>query len=680
MTKTRLISDSANDNSISGSRLINKSITGEKLIGLTVYAEDFGAVGNGLEDDSLAIQSAIDYLGQNGGGTLLLTKRYKVSVQGEYEEISQLYKYCLQHRFLGVPIRFDGQGTGEIFTDFPGEPAQNRALLIVVGYNNNSGNLPYPDEWVKDCQVTGLIFSQYGCPYTLNDGNNPGIKAVIFRFAENCSLTHCKLNGKFHEGVMIKTFSRAITVTDNFAKDCLGASAYNINGAGINNCIISNNYAYGCFDGIEGSGYSNIYSNNALEACKTGILASGTPILRTQEGNVYSNNTIISSLTFGINVKGFARNCVFSDNTILDSGYSGIYVVPNSNIDSSTWQYIPTRCIFTGNQIKNANLANLNPIGNISAHAMVIAAQESVIKDNIIDGGGTAGIGLFILPSDSTSFPANKNIISGLDSITNVTVCPFLWEEEKDHIIETPRRFSSSRLNSQSQNLIPQSRRPDQWFKTAGVSVSSGFQDLFGNLDLYQTTFSATNDYVRTLESSVLSDGKDYAVSVFIKPNGGSNGVQFLIGHQDGTSVIYRIQRASLPSNGAFYTFKVEGRGGWCRLFIYSYISPGSLFIDMASCVPWESAGAFINTGSISNKAIKPGTVSEYSYISNLESVSANTPIIVNSDLKLSSVWNSGSLLMMGDNYLWVDSGGRLRIKSGIPSSDTDGTVVGSQT
>lgn len=30
--------------------------------------------------------------------------------------------------------------------------------------------------------------------------------------------------------------------------------------------------------------------------------------------------------------------------------------------------------------------------------------------------------------------------------------------------------------------------------------------------------------------------------------------------------------------------------------------------------------------------------------------------------------------------YLWVDSTGRLRIKSGAPTSDTDGTVVGAQT
>ena len=35
--------------------------------------------------------------------------------------------------------------------------------------------------------------------------------------------------------------------------------------------------------------------------------------------------------------------------------------------------------------------------------------------------------------------------------------------------------------------------------------------------------------------------------------------------------------------------------------------------------------------------------------------------------------------LTLGSNNLWVDGSGKLRIKSGTPSSDTDGTVVGTQ-
>ena len=46
------------------------------------------------------------------------------------------------------------------------------------------------------------------------------------------------------------------------------------------------------------------------------------------------------------------------------------------------------------------------------------------------------------------------------------------------------------------------------------------------------------------------------------------------------------------------------------------------------------------------------------------------------------SAWNQvsgGAPLTLGVYQLWVDAGGRLRMKSGAPASDTDGTIVGTQ-
>lgn len=42
------------------------------------------------------------------------------------------------------------------------------------------------------------------------------------------------------------------------------------------------------------------------------------------------------------------------------------------------------------------------------------------------------------------------------------------------------------------------------------------------------------------------------------------------------------------------------------------------------------------------------------------------------------SAWN-GNHPVMGSYHLWIDSSGRLRVKSSKPTSDTDGTVVGTQ-
>lgn len=44
----------------------------------------------------------------------------------------------------------------------------------------------------------------------------------------------------------------------------------------------------------------------------------------------------------------------------------------------------------------------------------------------------------------------------------------------------------------------------------------------------------------------------------------------------------------------------------------------------------------------------------------------------------IDGVWN-GTPLRLGAYYLWVDSTGDLRINEGVPESDTDGAIVGTQ-
>lgn len=54
-------------------------------------------------------------------------------------------------------------------------------------------------------------------------------------------------------------------------------------------------------------------------------------------------------------------------------------------------------------------------------------------------------------------------------------------------------------------------------------------------------------------------------------------------------------------------------------------------------------------------------------------------PIQFNNMVKTPNIWSSDHF-MIGNYHLWVDSTGRLRIKSSTPTGDMDGTVVGSQT
>lgn len=44
------------------------------------------------------------------------------------------------------------------------------------------------------------------------------------------------------------------------------------------------------------------------------------------------------------------------------------------------------------------------------------------------------------------------------------------------------------------------------------------------------------------------------------------------------------------------------------------------------------------------------------------------------------AAWDGNTPLRLGTYHLWVDGSGRLRVKNGKATSDTDGTVVGVQT
>jgi hypothetical protein len=81
------------------------------------------------------------------------------------------------------------------------------------------------------------------------------------------------------------------------------------------------------------------------------------------------------------------------------------------------------------------------------------------------------------------------------------------------------------------------------------------------------------------------------------------------------------------------------------------------------------------------------GTSNTFRWRSN--AADANTPLLeIDGDskqvtpkvrLNVGEAWDDANKITLGEYRIWVDSAGKLRIKSGEPTSDTDGTIVGSQ-
>lgn len=63
----------------------------------------------------------------------------------------------------------------------------------------------------------------------------------------------------------------------------------------------------------------------------------------------------------------------------------------------------------------------------------------------------------------------------------------------------------------------------------------------------------------------------------------------------------------------------------------------------------------------------------------NIRSYECKRPINFGNLMSMSSAWDTAHIIL-GAYHLWIDASGVLRIKSGAPTSDTDGTIVGTQT
>ena len=80
-----------------------------------------------------------------------------------------------------------------------------------------------------------------------------------------------------------------------------------------------------------------------------------------------------------------------------------------------------------------------------------------------------------------------------------------------------------------------------------------------------------------------------------------------------------------------------------------------------------NAAGGFASVGG--DVAVTPG-------VGSVSNASGN--LVVKDTAGNGGAWNT-SHAVLGAYHLWVDTAGRLRIKSSTPTSDTDGTVVGTQ-
>jgi polygalacturonase len=121
---------------------------------------DFGAVGNGVVDDTAAIQAALDYAGANGGGTVVLPR---TSATGRYRTTS----------VLRIPSYVTLEGTNP--------------LVFPFSYNNGIlADFTNVNQWVIEAKTT-------------SGGNNIAYNTVLTAFPDgatyNCGIRNLRIAG-----------------------------------------------------------------------------------------------------------------------------------------------------------------------------------------------------------------------------------------------------------------------------------------------------------------------------------------------------------------------------------------------------------------------------------------------------------------------------------------------------
>lgn len=112
-----------------------------------VSAKDFGAVGDGVADDTAAIQAALDYVGSNGGGTVYLPM---TSATGRYRTTSVLRIPSYVTLEGTNPLVFPFDYNNGIIADFV------NPMQWVIEAKTTSGGVPVPYNTILTSNLLGI--------------------------------------------------------------------------------------------------------------------------------------------------------------------------------------------------------------------------------------------------------------------------------------------------------------------------------------------------------------------------------------------------------------------------------------------------------------------------------------------------------------------------------------------